>query len=147
MKISEIFDHSGNPFDPPSMLFVCAVVRQTHTQYQDLEESMEYNMPWEFARLSLKVKEYLQERVNVPMSDDDINLAALFPLMSTPWEEKAKKTLRGAFLGIYTDVNPPSNLKRLYEYDSSGNKVKNPAYVKPDEDDPEYEEKKNKEYI
>ena len=51
VKISEIFDHSGNPFDPPSMLFVCAVVRQTHTQYQDLEESMEYNMPWEFARL------------------------------------------------------------------------------------------------
>lgn len=147
VKISEIFDHSGNPFDPPSMLFVCAVVRQTHTQYQDLEESMEYNMPWEFARLSFKVKEYLQERVNVPMSDDDINLAALFPLMSTPWEEKAKKTLRGAFLGIYTDVNPSSNLKRLYEYDSSGNKVKNPAYVKPDEDDPEYEEKKNKEYI
>ncbi len=147
VKIDEVYDHSGNPFDPPSMLFMCRVIKQDTGQFQAVDKTTEYRVSWEFARVSLKVREYLHKIVDSGLSRSDRDLAALLPHLSTPSEEKAQKALRGAFLGVYTDVNPPSNLKKIYALDNSGKKIKNPDYVEPDEDDPNYSEKKSKEFL
>ena len=37
--------------------------------------------------------------------------------------------------------------KKIYAYDMSGKKIKNPEYVHPDEDDPHYSEKRSQEFV
>lgn len=119
VMVLRVEDYEGDSKDPSSLRFNCVViVEEGIGQRFKSEETApaKVDIPWAQAKFSYSIQNWIRHH-------HDKNMHQLIAKFEYQEEELGNKTLKGAFLGMYTDITASSSeKKKIYEKNSFGKK-------------------------
>ena len=123
VRVLRVEDYEGDFKDPSSLRFKCVViVEEGIGQRFKSEENAPamVDIPWAQAKFSYSIQNWIRHHHDKDMHQ----LIAKFEYQE---EELGNKALKGAFLGLYTDITASSSeKKKIYEKNSFGKKKVDP---------------------
>lgn len=128
VRVVKVERCEGDPSEPNSMIFGCKIVVEEASgrRMEDRQQGGQViEIPWVHAKYSRRIQEWIRHH-------DNKEFLQLIPHFEYQEDEMGNKAVKGAFLGMYTDITAGAGeKKKIYEKSSFGKIKMDPLTGKP----------------